>query len=375
MRQIRLGVLDRDLEYLEPLKAYFRSSEGGDTAKAFRLAAFTRKEALEAYHAESGTLDLLLVGGGFTGELATLAEFAAVCCDFGEAPLARTAEPAQRIPFVAKYQPLDQLTAALRTIAAERLKEEPGRPGPSTRTVAVYSAAGGCGKSMAAWNLAAGLAYYGSRTLYASLEEFQSEHPFAEASEEDRYGRLLYYAKTDPKSLSTRLGALVQSDPKSGLFSVESLAHSGDIHSLTREETSGLIDGMRAAGYQYIVLDLPASLDERAEAALRSSDAVLWLITDDAVSSQKTARAIVEWVGRLGEPFKDRIVLGVNRFTGAPGMSQEAAAGLVPAFRLPYVPEWKNVASPAQLLNPGFQDLLAGAVQAYFAEKEEFARA
>jgi len=367
MRQIRLGVLDQDSEYLEPMKAYFRS---GDAGKAFRLAAFTRLEALLDHSDESGKLDLLLVGPGYASELAKLRDAAAVCCDFGE-EASGAGGSENKLPFVAKYQPLDQLAADLRELVSEHWFADARASRQSGRAIAVYSASGGCGKSMAAWNLAAGLAYYGSRTLLVSLEGFQSDTPFVSASGEDRYGKLLYYAKADPKGLPARLGALVQSDPKSGLFCIEPLLHSSDMESLSADETAALIDSLRSSGFDYIVLDLSSALDERAEAALRGSDAVLWLVTDDALCLSKTAKAYSEWSARLaGEPLRERILLGVNRCMGTPVHALELD-GLAPAFCLPYMPEWKAVTSPGQLLaEPSIKDMLAAAVRNYFADRE-----
>jgi hypothetical protein len=371
MRQIRLGILDRDLEYLEPMKAYFRNEA---IAKAFRLSSFTRLESLLAYRQQSGKLDLLLVAGEFAPEFPRLVDTAEVCCEFADEPSVGMGGEEARRSFVAKYQPLDQLAADLLELAAARLREDSGTLPVAGQVIAVYSAYGGSGKSMAAWNLAAGMAYYGIRTLYLSLEEFQSAHPFAELNGEDRYGKLLYYAKTDPKGLAARLGCLVQADPRSGLFSIEPLTHSGDLETLTADETTGLIAAIRGAGYSRVVLDLPASLGGRVEAALRNSDAILWLVPSDPLGLVKAEKAFAEWTARFGEPFRDKVLPGVNRYTGT-SVSIPSAAGLTPAFYLPYLPEWKAVAVPEQLLNSSIQDLLLEAVERHFAQRGAIVRA
>ncbi|WP_148450054.1 P-loop NTPase family protein [Gorillibacterium timonense] len=373
MRPLRLGILEDDREYLEPLKAFFRS---GDVAKSHTLVAFTKANAVKSHCAESGKLDILLIGTTYRNEAASLVEFASFCCEIGEGDSV-IGNAALDIPFIAKYQPLDQLMAVLKQMTStERIAKSIEIDKASEgRVIAVYSASGGCGKSMTAWNLANGLAYFGSKTLLLSLEAIPSELPFGSPSGEDRFGKLLYYLKADPASLSTRMKGLTQFDPRSGLAYLEPPSYSGDLDCLSREDTQTLITSLKSGGFDYVILDLSSSLDERTAASLTECDLILWLVTDDIGCLSKTDKALREWEKRLTASIRDKAMLGINRYTGTLSNRIEPG-GLTPDFYLPYLPEWKSLSSMSQLLSDSsIQDTLIMAVTGFFADKEALVRA
>ncbi|MEO3944576.1 hypothetical protein [Gorillibacterium sp. CAU 1737] len=368
MRLWKIGILEQDREYLEPLKAYFRAEE---EAKGFVLVTFTQREAAEKHYAKFGMLDILLIGTAWWPEAASLKSFARECCLFGDDAIAGEAADTD-FSMIAKYQPLPTLLSELKQQAAQGIPVAPLAGNPrGGHLLSVYSASGGSGKTMAAWNLATGLAYYGGRTLLVSLEGIPSELPFLEGCGEDRFGKLLYYVKADPGNLSSRLSGFTRIDPRSGLHYLEPPMQGDDLEGLSPAEMNALMTAFRNSGYDDVVLDLSSTLDSQVEAALTASDLILWLVADEAISLRKAQRAWAEWERRLGNgSLQERILLGVNKYTGTLNQPIELA-GRMPDVFLPYMPEWKSLLTPAHLLTePVIPDLLIAAVNRHRAGEE-----
>jgi Mrp family chromosome partitioning ATPase len=105
---------------------------------------------------------------------------------------------------IAKYQPLDRFFARLVSVYASMQRggldaeTEPS----SCRTTAVYSAAGGAGKTTVAMNLAKHLAEQGRRVIVLNLESLGSVSAFIAEAPGDRFSRLMYCLRSDPKRLA-----------------------------------------------------------------------------------------------------------------------------------------------------------------------------
>jgi cellulose biosynthesis protein BcsQ len=342
MNQRVLAVMDRDEEYASALAAYTRS---GHFAGMFRLRCFTSREAFEQFlHTPDALHSLLLVHEQDAGEMDWKR--------LGRTPLILVEQPPQGqdeggIRKVFKYQPLNRLFADL--AAGEPEIREGGEPVPGGRTakvISVFSPSGGSGKTAVALNLSRLLARQGSRVLLLSLEGVHSLEPILPSSGTDRFGQLLYYLKARPDQWMSRIDPCICQESATQIYYLEPPANPQDMQELTEAEAAALVEGLAAAGFDRVVVDLESSLHSRIRGALKASDTVLWLLLDDISCAAKNRRLLRELKRYEGAeyPLSDgKIRFCLNKFTGNPpacfgeDLSIDAC--------LPYIPEWKTASS------------------------------
>ncbi|MCL6458221.1 MAG: AAA family ATPase, partial [Gorillibacterium sp.] len=273
------------------------------------------------------------------------------------------------------FQPLDQFSAKLIEFCMDRIPATQSEQPSQGNVISVYSAAGGTGKTMTAWNLARSLAFYGHKVFLLDLQTVQTPSPFScsqDGEEGGRSARLLYYLKSKPLGLSARISALKSVDPLSKLDFMEPIEQAGEVESLTLEHVLVLIHSLVSMGYDFVVIDLDSSFNERIKATISISNLVLWLVTDDINCLMKTQKAIQQLTrpNMVGSKDAAQTLFVLNRFTG--GLNNDLAAfNIEPAVYLPYVPSWKSVASASRLLDETvIQEALAGLIHQHLAPKE-----
>ncbi|WP_040949234.1 AAA family ATPase [Gorillibacterium massiliense] len=359
---IELGILSDDEEYLNRFRAYARF---GAESHRFALKFYTSSHFL-GNSLNQERLDILLADGPLI-HAEKVRNHPGIKVALGEDSPVTLSEG---IPFVHKYQPIDRILEKL----AGLYGESSGRPAKANdasacRIVSVYSAAGGSGKTVAAGNLAKALAYYGSRVMLLQLEATPSL-PFTQASSEGQsYERLLFCLKTDPAKIPYRLPQLVHRDPRLNADCLEPVESKQEMEQLKREEAAALLKALAGCGYGYIVVDLDSGLHDRTLGAMDASDLVIWLVTDDINSLHKTSRQHREWTLALDSGGRiDKTVFAANKYTGA-FANDTSAFGIVCTTFLPYVPEWKSVTDPGQLLaEPVLQEEAAALIRRYFSD-------
>jgi CO dehydrogenase nickel-insertion accessory protein CooC1 len=111
--------------------------------------------------------------------------------------------------------------------------------------------------------------------------------------------------------------------------------------------------------YDFIILDLEASLHVRISQALKLSDITLWLVLDELNCLHKTKA-----VKKLLVAISREIHFVLNKYTG--NISNDfGSADIVLSGYLPYMPEWKSVHSLEPFFTGGiFPDQLMQAFEA-----------
>jgi Mrp family chromosome partitioning ATPase len=365
----RLGILSQDVEYVERLKRYFF---GDQTPRLFTLITFTRLEVLSEYAKESAPLDLLVYEAVHAGEIGFLRSQAKLLVELGESGPADGKE----VTFLAKYQPLDQLTTQLAELCMEQLPEPviPKRT-EGGKMISVSSGAGGTGKTLVAWNLARALAAYGRRVFLLDLQTVQGKRPFPVSSTGQPAGeasaRLLYYLKARPVGLPARIAGLKCTDPVSKLDYLESVEQATEMESLTPGHIRTLLQAILGAGYDYVVVDLDSGLTDRVRTVLTDSDLTLWVITDhqDCLERTRRIREELDRDSPASQSAAGSLIVS-NRYTGI-HMNDPATYGLEPSVWLPYVPGWKSSLSGSYMFEePIVRESLADAVSRYFHFEE-----
>lgn len=356
MQKINLVVADNDLKYLDLLINYIRNS---DYAGKFFIKSFSHKDKLQEFLKTNEVYDILLTTPGFIHDTYDI-EHSYIVLLQEEPP-----SSLYNSNDIHKYQPLNQLLSQVVSIYLE--KEDKAYRNlcgnRKTRTVSVYSAQGGTGKSTFSINLAAQLASQSQKVFYLNLEHL-SYTPFPIVNSND-FSKVLYYLKANPQQIKTQFESFKKHDAHSRVDYFEPLLVAREMLDMTGEEISLLVDIIvERAFYDVLIIDLDSTTHERITAALHKSDVICWLVTDDVQCLNKTRILLNE----LRESFNDSFgnISSRIRFIQNKRLNQSSNSFEEYGIRLdgymPYVPEWKAVNHINQLYESLFFKQEAGKI-------------
>lgn len=337
--------LEEDQEYVEWLITFLHQSSYGHQVE---LRTFTTKELAEQYLQQEVNKPLVIGSRPWIEAIGIPPEEQRTVILDNQ----RTEEledPATGSVILYKYQSLSRLFSTLCQIDLRRREKHGLNGGHAVKLFGVYSATGNCGKSAIAVNIARNLASRHHHVLYLSLEnvgtgdQMLRENPGTE-QEGEQFSRLMYYLKTDAGKFAAQLNAVKRHDPNSGLDYISFAYQAREMEAMTRDDVRSLLERIVSLKlYDRIVLDLESSLHERVIGALECCDQIIWIIQDDAICLHKT-RIVHKSLPRLS-----RIHYTVNKYTGR--MTADTIRhGFEPKFFLPYIPEWKQVTNPVDLV-------------------------
>ncbi|MDR1059999.1 MAG: hypothetical protein LBL83_02035, partial [Clostridiales bacterium] len=156
----------------------------------------------------------------------------------------------------------------------------------------VYSACGGAGRTTFAIGLCAHFAGMGQKTLYLNLDWTGVEPLAFDMASATGMTDVVFYLKTKPERLGSRLEALRQTNAGAAFDYFAPPDYPMDIDELAPAETELLVGKLRGSGmYDKIVIDTHCGLSMRNKALLDLADSVLILSEADALSLKKLSLA------------------------------------------------------------------------------------
>jgi hypothetical protein len=348
MAKMELILLDEDLDYGHGLREFLRERHADGAA----MKQYTRPEAaLEAARAAGGAA-VLLVGERYwpfpERENLPAVLLLESLTDTGRLPAS--------MPFAFKYAPLEHLLNAAEKALKDVSACNPPRTAQASGSsvVSLFSAAGGSGKSTAAYNLAVQLARRGEEVCFVSLECLPSGlWPQPEAG----YGMAewLYYARTKPHVAAERVSEVLQASDERRLQLLAPFASPADAADMNESDAELLLGSLvRLQAFRWIVVDLEAGWCPRNIGALKVSDTIFWVVTDDSACLSKTEALLRHWTkDGLAATLRPRIRFTAGKYVGLTPTGYDRI-GIEPAVTLPYVPQWKTVKRPDELLKAAF---------------------
>lgn len=231
----------------------------------------------------------------------------------------RGLEGVQRIP---KYQRVSQIVSQILARYAEVSTAGPGEV--QAKISAVWSPAGGSGKTTVSLAYAAQQVAGRRKTSYLNLEPFSSQ-PVYFAGEGKSISSV--FTKLDG-NVNLLLQSIRQEDSGSGIGYFRRPDNYDDIAVLTAEDVLCLIDACGAAADE-VVVDLGSVWDEKVSAILERADTV-FVVADGSRSGQAKWKQFCEQHNML-ERLGEKLILVANR--GAQGGGAEN----IPVIRLPLV--------------------------------------
>jgi len=187
-------------------------------------------------------------------------------------------------------------------------------PKTGVNVSAIFSPAGGCGKTSVAVAYALKLANGGEnhkdkkRVFYLNLENFASTHAYFSNS-----GKSLSDVLSKIEKLNAvMLTSLKQQDPRSGISYFSMPQNYDDMNVVTEDNIIQLIDSMSAAGIcDELVIDLPSAADIKTFRVLKKADGI-FLVTD---FTQNTRQKISQFVSQhnIFDEIQSKTTLIINK--------------------------------------------------------------
>lgn len=348
MKKINLVIASNNQEYLEYLLSYLRESE---YANSFIIKTFTKQETLIEFLQTNNQFELLLVEPHLLPQNIILAN--TIIIQLLDNPQTNT-ETSYRSIY--KYQPLNLLFSQITAIYSETNGQliKNIAHNRERRVISVYSTSGGAGKSTIAINLARESAFSGKKVLYLNLEWISTTASFFSTNNNNDFSKVIYYLKSNNGQLKTKLSGLKSYDPATKLEYFEPVLNPNELLDLTVEDVQILIDALlEVGGYELIVIDLDASLNDYCIGAFNSSSNIIWVLIDNPVYLHKTKQLLIQ----LKQLFKNqytsyeqKLLFILNRHLDIISNDfSDLNINLNPSLYLPYIPEWKFINDINQL--------------------------
>ncbi len=263
---------------------------------------------------------------------------------------------------IAKYQPLHHLMEQLCHFTGRTVIESPRQAGRAWVTC-VYSAIAGSGKSVTAMNIAKQLGMKGQSVFYLNLEAASSVSLLKLEADRNtpELSRLLYDLQAAAEQKQAPKGTVTEYSVYAEEIRAETFIPPANFNEwlrMTAEETTLLIDYIAGSGqYDHVIIDSESGWAERVQAALNSSDRVIWLLTDDLPCMTRTEQWLSYWQSYYSnwlEGLEPKLSFVINRYSGS--VMNALPTGVHIESTLPYVPSWKQVTSSELLwCSPIFQ--------------------
>lgn len=270
-------------------------------------------------------------------------------------------------PALQMYQPLNQLLeqalkyyAKLNPNATQKFQRD-----RKTKIAAFYSSVGGSGKTATALAVAHQLSQRHLATLYLNMEAVCGNPLHAGRKIEEGISNLLYYMRNNEKQLSVRFESLRQHHEALNIDYLTGPSNVRDLLELTETDAKRLLQVLCQLGrYDYIVVDMDSSVDERNLGILQESDFVYWMMQHNEQCLAKT-QVMLRYLQRanLGDTrFFSQLFFILNK-------QLDEQIIYEPDFQitsyLPYIPEWKQVGDAADYtrnrhFNHHVRQMLAG---------------
>ncbi|GAE90036.1 AAA family ATPase [Acetivibrio straminisolvens] len=318
MRRLNLVIADTDEVYVRNMVDYLMTNY----LQRLRVSSFTRQELLYDFLSGLNKIDVLLISPDMYSEAMPKESYEKVF-------LLTQGEPSVRgdIDCVNKHQVGEEFINKIIDMFSDGeneeekkedavILEEPSR-NVETKVIAIYSPIGGAGKTTIAVNSAVYCAKKGLKVFYLNLETFQSTPLYFNCKSEKNLSELLRCLKQG-ENIGMKIREIRQIDPDYDVHYFVPPENIIDLKDTGSGEIKALIDAFRAMRYyDIVILDMSSELNDRNIALLDSSDEVVMVLAQDAISNVKaefTSEQLEKYLAQYGLNLSGKLIVALNKY-------------------------------------------------------------
>lgn len=304
MARIKMIIADTDAAYLNSLSDFLIASY----PQVFEVVTFSKLEYLQSYLSSQENSGVLLI----TPEL--------VKPDFADPELMQillSANPGSvetGTKQIFKYLQGPELVQSILKLFSEGEDHMPmtltACP-KKTKVVAVYSPAGGVGKTTVAVGCSLQTAWEGNSVFYLNLENMPSTELFFATEAEGGLSTVFFYLQERKKNMNLKIEALKKTDPHCQIHYFAPVDSVLDLGEELGEQLTALIQILRNSGvYDYVFIDLSSQINANNLAIMEASDVVLLISTAEPTCQIKVKlwqSELTRWVARSNSSIMERI--------------------------------------------------------------------
>lgn len=340
--RVQIAVVVKEEEYARRLSDYVSTSS---FREQWQLTAFTHSGAVVRHLQGNETIDLLAIQPALLEEVRNdIPRETTIVLLVGS--LGSTDSMYAEL---LQYQPVPDL---LNGFAAALVSQGNGRSVSDGNAVVatICSPVGRCGKTTLALHLAQAAAARNRRPFYLNLERWSGSEiqldGFAAGErtsiEAEGLSQLLYCVQSGPVKGAEWLAKHAVRHPYWRTGCLRPCSNQEDRLALTAADAAAVVEAVKAAGYDFVVIEGESGMDELQMGLMEMSSRVAWVLSDDPVARYKSEfmfrYAEQRWPDRLLK-VKDRVDTVVSGCTSEANRSLRAPRD---AFLLPDVPKWRH---------------------------------
>lgn len=193
------------------------------------------------------------------------------------------------VPSIYKYKDADKIAGDIINVFTKAGNIITQSKDKTTKTVALYSAAGNVGKTSVALGISTICSYSGLSVFYLNLEQFPSTSIFFSNNMEYSTSDIIYYTKERDKNLISKISTMSCKDTASNLHYFKEANNAFDINDLLPQDVKFIIDNIKGCGqYDLIVIDMDSQLNENTISLFEVADEILYVFTYEEICLHKT---------------------------------------------------------------------------------------
>lgn len=338
MQRIKIVLADADVLYVERLEDFITT----EFSSRIKVIACTRKSTLEHYLQTSGeSVDILLAHPDYLAAVKDNSKIKMVVALKGRDYVSQDEGTETEVNSVYRYQLGDQLVNEVLNLYLEEFSYDQQVPLglKKTKIIAVYSVAGGTGKTSVAMGLAANLGNSGHDVLLLSMETISSLNFILPPDGKEGFTKILLSLEENADLIPSRMDMYKTKARQHNFNYIEPPHCFLEVSELNHSRLGLMLDKIaKGSKYDFVILDMDSRADEKILTIVNHSSKVILTQTNDPLCNAKT-ETFLSQIRKIENDninsFFDKIIILRNKCTG----TEEPAEifGLKDNCRLPKI--------------------------------------
>lgn len=281
MGRLSLVIADCDMDYLSKFEKFLMVNY----PQRFDIFSFSSPDKLWDFLSSANKSDILLINSKMYKKELRLKNIESIMLLSGDS----TEPVAEGLETINKYQHAERLvTDILRLYANRSLKADLVSGRGNTRTVCIYSPAGGTGKTSIAAGCSILCARKGLKTFYLNLEDVPTTSLLFSGESMQSFSNVIFHLKGNANNLGLKLEGAKCCDPKTGVHFFAAPESILEMAELSDHDVVRLVSEFKASTiYDTVFIDMPCGLNQRNAAILSCADLIVMVLVPGDIAALK----------------------------------------------------------------------------------------